>query len=61
MIACTIPQTEYVADYCEQEIDKISYRLTHKMYYGEADRQYHLGSMNAYEDIYRMIHEEPPK
>ena len=59
MFDCAYVETEQVADYCERRIDKISYVLTHKMYYDEKDRQYHLGSMDAYEDIYRMIHEKP--
>ena len=58
MIDYTCVETEIIADYCEKRIDKISYILTHKMYHSESDRQYQLGSMDAYEDIYRMIHEE---
>lgn len=59
MIDCAFVQTEEVRDYCETRIDKISYILTHKLYFSEEDRQYQLGSMDAYEDIYRMIHENP--
>jgi hypothetical protein len=55
---CPPVQCENVADYCERRIDKISYILTHKMYHDESDRQFQLGSMDAYEDIYRMICEE---
>ncbi len=49
---------ENVADYCEKSINKITYILTHKMYHDETDRQYQLGSMDAYEDIYRMIYDD---